>query len=219
MRPADGWDQGIEEASRRAAGSVLASARRRGLVDVGYATMDTPIGRLLVASTRIGLIRLAFPEEPVDHVLEELAETVSPRVLEDPKRTDAARRQLEAYFEGRARRFGTSLDWSLIHNGFSRRVLEATAAIPFGAVSTYRDVAAWAGSPRGARAAGNALHDNPIPIVVPCHRVVPSSGGVGKYGGQEWRKEYLLRLEGALDDEPADASARGSGRHDGRRRV
>jgi methylated-DNA-[protein]-cysteine S-methyltransferase len=77
-------------------------------------------------------------------------------------------------------------------------VLETTAAIPFGSVSTYGDVAKRAGSPRAARAAGNALHDNPIPIVVPCHRVVPSGGGVGKYGGQEWRKEYLLRLEGAL---------------------
>lgn len=207
MRPANGWDQGIEEASRRAAGSVLTSARKRGLVDVGYTTMDTPIGRLIVASTHVGLVRLAFPEEPLDHVLEELAETVSPRVLEDPKRTDAARRQLESYFEGRVHRFRTALDWSLTRQGFSRRVLEATAAIPFGAVSTYRDVAAWAGSPRGARAAGNALHDNPIPIVVPCHRVVPSNGGVGKYGGQEWRKEYLLRLEGALDDEPAAALA------------
>lgn len=207
MRPANGWDQGIEEASRRAAGSVLASARKRGLVDVGYTTMDTPIGRLIVASTHVGLVRLAFPEEPLDHVLEELAETVSPRVLEDPKRTDAARRQLESYFEGRVHRFRAALDWSLTRQGFSRRVLEATAAIPFGAVSTYRDVAAWAGSPRGARAAGNALHDNPIPIVVPCHRVVPSNGGVGKYGGQEWRKEYLLRLEGALDDEPAAALA------------
>ena len=207
MRPANGWDQGIEEASRRAAGSLLASARKRGLVDVGYTTMDTPIGRLIVASTHVGLVRLAFPEEPLDRVLEELAETVSPRVLEDPKRTDAARRQLESYFEGRVHRFRTALDWSLTRQGFSRRVLEATAAIPFGAVSTYRDVAAWAGSPRGARAAGNALHDNPIPIVVPCHRVVPSNGGVGKYGGQEWRKEYLLRLEGALDDEPAPALA------------
>ena len=80
----------------------------------------------------------------------------------------------------------------------TRRVLEATAAIPFGSVSTYGDVAKRAGSPRAARAAGNALHDNPIPIVVPCHRVVPSGGGVGKYGGQEWRKEFLLDLEGAL---------------------
>jgi methylated-DNA-[protein]-cysteine S-methyltransferase len=97
------------------------------------------------------------------------------------------------------KRFRTALDWSLATGGFSRRVLEATAAIPFGSVSTYRDVATRAGSPRAARAAGNALHDNPLPIVVPCHRVVPSAGGIGQYGGDPWRKEFLLRLEGALD--------------------
>lgn len=198
MKPRVGWDEGLEEASRRAAAATVETARRRGLVDIGYTTVDTPIGTLLVASTRVGLVRLAFPEEPFDHVLEELAEALSPRLLEDPKRTDAARRQLDAYFAGRVHRFRTGLDWSLTPPGFSRRVLEATAAIPFGSVSTYRDVAKRAGSPRAARAAGNALHDNPIPIVVPCHRVVPSGGGVGKYGGQEWRKEYLLQLEGAL---------------------
>ena len=199
MRPRIGWDDGFEEASHRAAVSTLELARRRGLVDVGYTTVDTPVGTLFVASTARGLVRVAFPEEPFEHVLEELAEMLSPRLLDDPKRTDAARRQLDAYFEGRVHRFRTALDWSLTPEGFSRRVLEATAAIPFGSVSTYGDVAKRAGSPRAARAAGNALHDNPIPIVVPCHRVVPSGGGVGKYGGQEWRKEYLLGLEGALE--------------------
>ena len=192
------WENGFEEASRRAAEATLAAARSRGLVDVGYAVVDTPIGRILLASTRVGLVRLEYLEGDPNDTLEELAETLSPRVLEDRKRTDPARRQLDAYFEGRVRAFRTPLDWSLTHEGFSRRVLEATAAIPFGSVTTYRDVAKRAGSPRAARAAGNALHDNPIPIVVPCHRVVPSGGGVGKYGGQEWRKEYLLRLEGAL---------------------
>ena len=199
MKPRVGWDEGFEEASRRAAATTLEVARRRGLVDIGYTTVDTPVGTLFVASTGKGLVRLAFPEEPFDHVLEELAETLSPRLLEDPRRTDTVRRQLEAYFEGRVRRFRTPIDWSLTAPGFSKRVLEATAAIPFGSVSTYGDVAKRAGSPRAARAAGNALHDNPIPIVVPCHRVVPSGGGVGKYGGQEWRKEFLLDLEGALE--------------------
>ena len=198
MKPRVGWDEGFEEASRRAAATTLEVARRRGLVDIGYTTVDTPVGTLFVASSGKGLVRLAFPEEPFDHVLEELAETLSPRLLEDPRRTDTVRRQLEAYFEGRVRRFRTPIDWSLTAPGFSKRVLEATAAIPFGSVSTYGDVAKRAGSPRAARAAGNALHDNPIPIVVPCHRVVPSGGGVGKYGGQEWRKEFLLDLEGAL---------------------
>lgn len=198
MKPQTGWDEGLEEASRRAAATTLEVARRRGLVDIGYTTVDTPVGTLFVASTGKGLVRLAFPEQPFDHVLEELAETLSPRLLEDPKRTDAARRQLEAYFEGRVHRFRTPLDWSLTPPGFSKRVLEATATIPFGSVSTYGDVAKRAGSPRAARAAGNALHDNPIPIVVPCHRVLPGSGGIGNYGGGPERKRVLLELEGVL---------------------
>lgn len=192
------WTDDLDAASRRAAEAVAARARRAGLVDVGYATVDTPVGRLLVATTREGLVRLAFPEEPEEHVLEELAESLSPRVLESASMTDSVRRQLDAYFEGRLRGFRAKVDWALTSPGFFRRVLEATARIPFGAVSTYGTVAKVAGSPRAARAAGNALHDNPIPIVVPCHRVVPSSGGVGKYGGQEWRKQFLLRLEGAI---------------------
>ena len=192
------WTDDLDAASRRAAEGVTTRARRAGLVDVGYATVDTPVGRLLVATTREGLVRLAFPEEREEHVLEELAEALSPRVLESASMTDSVRRQLDAYFEGRLRGFRAKVDWSLTSPGFFRRVLEATARIPFGAVSTYGTVAKVAGSPRAARAAGNALHDNPIPIVVPCHRVVPSSGGVGKYGGQEWRKQFLLRLEGAI---------------------
>lgn len=187
----------LEVASRRAAEGFLARARRSGMVDIGYATVDSPVGRLLVASTKRGLLRLAYPEEPMDHVLEELALAISPRVLEDPKITDPFRRDLDAYFEGRLRRFRGPVDWDLTHPGFSRRVLEETARIPFGSVATYGEVARRAGSPRAARAAGNALHDNPVPIVVPCHRVVPSSGGIGKYGGQEWRKAFLLDLEGA----------------------
>jgi len=193
-----GWDDGFEEASRHAAETTVTAARSRGLVDVGYTVVDSPIGPLLLASTRVGLVQLHYVDGDADDILEELAGTISPRLLEDARRTEPARRQLDAYFDGRVRTFRTPLDWSLTRDGFSRRVLEATAAIPFGSVTTYRDVAKRAGSPRAARAAGNALHDNPIPIVVPCHRVVPSGGGVGKYGGQEWRKEFLLRLEGAL---------------------
>lgn len=188
----------VEHASRRAAELVTARAARAGLVDVAYATADTPVGVLILAATRTGLVRLAFPEEGLDHVLEDLATSLSPRVLENPRMTDPVRRELDAYFEGRRHTFRAAIDWSLISGRFSRRVLEETARIPFGSVSTYGDVAGRAGSPRAARAAGNALHDNPVPIVVPCHRVVPSSGGIGKYGGNEWRKAYLLRLEGAL---------------------
>lgn len=188
----------VEDASRRAAELVGVRASRAGLVDVAYATVDTPVGALILATTRTGLVRLAFPEEGLDHVLEDLAASLSPRVLENPRMTDPVRRELDAYFEGRRRIFRAAIDWSLASGRFSRRVLEETARIPFGSVSTYGDVAGRAGSPRAARAAGNALHDNPVPIVVPCHRVVPSSGGIGKYGGNEWRKAYLLRLEGAL---------------------
>lgn len=202
------WIEDLEAASRAAADSVAALARRRGLIDVAYSLVDSPVGRLFVATTRRGLVRVEFSPERPDDVLEELAASLSPRVLEDPKGTEPARRQLDAYFEGRIHGFRMRLDWSLTQPGFSRRVLEATAAIPYGAVSTYRDVARRAGSPRAARAAGNALHDNPLPIVVPCHRVVPSGGGIGKYGGEEWRKAYLLHLEGVLEDEDPQAARR-----------
>jgi methylated-DNA-[protein]-cysteine S-methyltransferase len=188
----------VEEASSRAAVRLLERARRARLEDVAYAEVDTPTGRLLLAATSKGLVRVGFPEEPLDHVLQELADAISPRVLEDPKALERVRRQLDEYFEGRRRTFATALDWRLAPAGFGRKVLEQTARIPYGAVSTYGEVARRAGSARAARAAGNALHDNPIPIVVPCHRVVPATGGIGKYGGSEWRKEYLLRLEGWL---------------------
>jgi methylated-DNA-[protein]-cysteine S-methyltransferase len=192
------WTDELDAASRRAAETVAARARRAGLVDVGYANVESPVGRLLVATTREGLVRVEFVEGAIDVVLDELAADLSPRVLESAAMTDSVRRELDAYFEGRLRGFRTRIDWSLVSPGFFRRVLEATARIPFGAVSTYGSIAKIAGSPRAARAAGNALHDNPVPIVVPCHRVVPSSGGIGKYGGEEWRKAYLLRLEGAI---------------------
>jgi methylated-DNA-[protein]-cysteine S-methyltransferase len=188
----------VERASRRAAEALLERARRARLEDVAYAEVDTPTGRLILAATSEGLVRVGFPEEPLEDLLQELADAISPRVLEDPKAVDRARRQLDEYFEGRRRTFALSLDWRLAPAGFGRRVLEQTARIPYGAVSTYGEVARRAGSARAARAAGNALHDNPIPIVVPCHRVVPTGGGIGKYGGSEWRKEYLLRLEGWL---------------------
>ncbi len=188
----------VEEASSRAAVRLLERAKRARLEDVAYAEVDSPTGRLLLAATSEGLVRVGFPEEPLDHVLQELADAISPRVLEDPKALERVRRQLDEYFEGRRRTFATALDWRLAPAGFGRKVLEQTARIPYGAVSTYGEVARRAGSARAARAAGNALHENPIPIVVPCHRVVPATGGIGKYGGSEWRKEYLLRLEGWL---------------------
>ena len=196
----------VDAASRRAADALVEGARRRGLVDVAFGTVDSPLGSITVFVTKTGLVRMTYPEERMDRVFEEVVDVVSPRVLEDPKGTDRARRELDAYFEGRLRRFRLPIDWAFVSQGFFRRVLEATARIPFGSVSTYGDVALRAGSPRAARAAGNALHDNPVPIVVPCHRVVPASGGIGKYGGDEWRKAWLLRLEGAVPADPGDAT-------------
>jgi methylated-DNA-[protein]-cysteine S-methyltransferase len=189
-----------EHHSDRAAAAARAfvdRADREGLIDVAYATVDAPIGELLVAGTRHGLVKVAFEEMPHDKVLLELSEDVSPRLLEAPARLDPIRRQLDEYFEGRRTEFDLPLDWSLSH-GFGQRVLRHTALIAYGDVSTYKTVAAAAGSPRGARAAGNALGANPMPIVVPCHRVLHSGGGLGGYGGGVDRKEFLLRLEGSL---------------------
>ncbi len=173
-------------------------ATAEGLLDVAYTSVDSPFGPLLVALTSAGLVRLAYANERPDDVLDDLAARVSPRVLEAPARLAEVRRDLDEYFAGRRRRFRTRIDWSLT-SGFGRRVLRATSEIPFGGVSTYREIAAAAGSPNGSRAAGNALGANPIPIVVPCHRVLRTGGGLGGYTGGVDRKELLLRIEGVLD--------------------
>jgi methylated-DNA-[protein]-cysteine S-methyltransferase len=174
-------------------------AERDGLVDVAVADVPSPFGDLLVASTRRGLVRLAYPNEDRDEALGDLARLVSPRILEAPGRSDVIRRELEEYFEGRRRHFAFGVDFTLTR-GFTRRVLRATARIPFGSLSTYREVAGRAGNERAYRAAGNALGSNPMPVVVPCHRVVRTGGGLGGYTGGIERKEYLLRLEGVLLD-------------------
>jgi methylated-DNA-[protein]-cysteine S-methyltransferase len=184
----------VDAAGLRAA--VAERAEREGLLDVAYAPYDSPIGALTVFTTRLGLAMLAYPDEGLDAAMARLAARISPRILAAPRPTDAVRRELEAYFAGDLHRFTTPVDWRLVE-GFSARVLHATAEIPYGSVATYREVATEAGSPRAYRAAGNALHVNPIPIVVPCHRVLPSGGKLGGYGGGVERKEFLLHLEGA----------------------
>ncbi len=176
---------------------LAARASEEGLLDVAYATVDTPLGRALVAATPRGLVRLALPNEDLDRVLVDLAAGVSPRVLEYPARLDEARRELDEYFDRRRERFELPLDWRLSHPGFHRRVLRATARVPFGKVISYRDAAERAGNPRAFRAAGTALGSNPIPIVVPCHRVIRSGGDLGNYGGGPEMKRFLLELEGA----------------------
>jgi methylated-DNA-[protein]-cysteine S-methyltransferase len=175
---------------------LTAVAAAAGLLDVAYASFDSPAGKLLLAATPRGLVRLAYLDDPVqeDEVLEQLAARVSPRVLASARRLDEPRRELDEYFSGGRTDFELPLDWQLTR-GFGRRVLEVTAQIPFGSVSTYKDVAAQAGSPRGSRAAGNALGANPIPIIVPCHRVLHTTGGLGGYTGGLERKRLLLGIE------------------------
>jgi methylated-DNA-[protein]-cysteine S-methyltransferase len=190
-----GADRSVD-AQRR----LVEAARRDELLDVGYAFTDSPFGPLLVAVTPRGLVRLAYPNERMDLVLDEIVRTVSPRVLESPSDTDEVRRELDEYFAGDRAGFDVPVDFVSVE-GFRRRVLEAADRIPFGQVRSYTQVASDAGSPKGARAAGNALGSNPIPIVVPCHRVVHAGGGLGGYTGGLDRKVTLLTLEGVLSPE------------------
>jgi methylated-DNA-[protein]-cysteine S-methyltransferase len=174
---------------------IVEAAAAAGLLDVAYATLDSPVGRLLLATTPAGLARLAYVDgDQEEAILAEMADRLSPRMLSAPRRLDEPRRELEEYFAGRRRQFELALDLRLMTD-FTRRVLTATAAIPYGAVSTYREVATRAGSPRGFRAAGNALGSNPLPIVLPCHRVLHSGGGLGGYTGGLERKQTLLGIE------------------------
>ena len=195
--PAEVRRVGSESAAAQAARRLAARMAAEGLSDVSYATVDSPFGTLLAAATARGLVRLAFPEEDIDSVLERLARRVSPRIVQAPVPLDPVRRELEEYFAGRRRAFAVKLDWTLV-GPFARRVLAVTSEIPYGGVLSYAEVAADAGSPRGSRAAGNALGSNPMPIVVPCHRVLRSGGALGGYGGGVERKRWLLELEGAL---------------------
>jgi methylated-DNA-[protein]-cysteine S-methyltransferase len=174
-------------------------AAEEGLLDVAYATADSPFGRLLLARTPRGLIRLGLPNQDPEALLEDLAERVSPRVLEAPTALDAERRELDAYFAGERDEFDLPLDWQL-SQGFRRKALKAIAAIPYGQTRTYTEIATHAGNERAVRAAGTACGSNPIPVVVPCHRVLRLSGGLGGYAGGLEMKEWLLEREGARDN-------------------
>jgi len=174
-----------------------AAAEAAGLVDVAYVRAGTPFGDVLMAGTSKGLVRIGFLHtSSEEELLREIAVSVSPRVLHAPGRLDEARRQLDEYFEGRRRTFELATDRRLIR-GFAREVLAHTARIPYGSFLTYGEVAAEAGKPRAHRAAGTALARNPIPIVIPCHRVLRSGGVIGNYGGGPEMKARLLALEGA----------------------
>jgi methylated-DNA-[protein]-cysteine S-methyltransferase len=186
-----------DEQSAMAARRMTDRAAREGLADVCYASIDSPLGVLLGAATRRGVVQLAYQEGRGDALLEQLAVRLSPRIVESSAPLEQLRRELDEYFEGQRHEFELGLDWRLA-SGFRKRVLRRTAAVPYGQVSSYREIAQRAGSPAGARAAGNALGANPLAIVVPCHRVLRSGGQLGGYTGGLDRKLYLLELEGSL---------------------
>ena len=173
-------------------------AAAEGLLDVAYTTTDSPFGPLLLAKTPRGIVRVGLPNQNAEELLVDLSERVSPRVLEARAELDEARRELDLYFEGKLDRFDLPLDWRL-SEGFRLRVLRAIAKIPYGETRSYTEMAAKAGNERAVRAAGTACGRNPIPLVVPCHRVLRVGGALGGYGGGLSMKEALLRLEGARE--------------------
>ncbi len=190
-----------EETSDRLHARLAAEAQRDGVLDVAYRTLDTPVGVLLLAATERGLVRVAYTGADaggvpgVPGVLAGLAAAVSPRILRAPERLDEVSRQLDEYFAGRRRAFDVPLDFRLAR-GFRRSVLAHLTGIGYGRTESYAQVAAAAGSPKAVRAAGTACATNPLPVVVPCHRVIRSDGSMGRYAGGEEAKRSLLHLEG-----------------------
>jgi methylated-DNA-[protein]-cysteine S-methyltransferase len=173
---------------------LVGAAQDAGVLDVAYRTVDSPLGSLLLAATERGVVRLAFAGEDHDAVLQSLADRISPRVLRAPARLDAVARELDEYFAGRRRAFDVALDWRL-SAGFRSAVLHHLVEIGYGRTATYAAVAQLAGNPKAIRAVGSACATNPIPLLVPCHRVVRSDGGMGGYLGGVDAKRTLLSLE------------------------
>jgi methylated-DNA-[protein]-cysteine S-methyltransferase len=190
-----GLDRAIADATQR----LAAAAERDGLAEVAYASFDSPLGRGHVAATERGIVSVGLPNLDADDFLARVAAGVGPRVLELPGRLDPVRRQLDRYFAGSLRVFDLDLDWALAGSQFASRVLHETAKLGYGETASYGEVAARAGNPRAHRAAGTALGHNPLPIVVPCHRVLRAGGILGNYGGGPEMKEWLLRMEGAVE--------------------
>jgi methylated-DNA-[protein]-cysteine S-methyltransferase len=190
----------------RLRGRLAAAAEAEGILDVAYRTVDTPVGPLLVAATERGVVRVAYPNQGHDAVLQALADRISPRVLRAPAPLDPAARQLGEYFDGARRTFDVPLDWQLAA-GFRAAVLHRLADIGYGRTASYAAVAALAGNPRAVRAVGTACATNPLPVVVPCHRVVRSDGGMGGYLGGLDAKRTLLDLEARAAAEPASSPA------------
>lgn len=172
------------------------AAARSGMLDAGYDTVDSPVGPLLVATTARGLLQISFDPVPDDQ-LERISRLAGPRVLRAPRQVETARRELDEYFAGRRHAFDLGLDLRGT-SPFATRVLEELALVPFGETATYAELAARAGKPKAARAVGMVMNRNPIPIVLPCHRIVGANGNLVGYGGGLERKETLLRLEGVI---------------------
>ncbi|HEX3650052.1 MAG TPA: methylated-DNA--[protein]-cysteine S-methyltransferase [Pseudonocardiaceae bacterium] len=183
-----------EDTIARLHARLVAEAERDGVLDVAYRTIDSPVGELLLAATGEGLVRVAYHSQGMDDVLAALATTVSPRVLRAPARLDPVSRQLDEYFGGRRTVFDVPLDLRLA-TGFRRAVLAHLPQIAYGRTESYAEVAAAAGSPKAVRAVGTACARNPLPLVVPCHRVVKSDGSFGEYVGGAEVKRTLLRME------------------------
>ena len=175
---------------------LAATAQREGVLDIAYRVVDSPVGALLLAATELGLVRVAFAVEGHDSVLQSLADKVSPRILHSPARLDPIARELDEYFAGGRRAFDLPLDWQL-SGGFRSTVLHHLPDIGYGHTASYAAVAKLAGNPRAVRAVGSACATNPLPVVVPCHRVVRSDGAMGGYLGGVDAKRTLLTLEHA----------------------
>ncbi|WP_241383912.1 methylated-DNA--[protein]-cysteine S-methyltransferase [Rhodococcus sp. CH91] len=175
---------------------LVLDADAAGLLDVAFRIVDTPVGPLLLATTTQGLVRVAYVADGPGTVLDELTRRISPRVLDAPRRLDPVVRQLDEYFAGTRRHFDLPLDMRLA-GGFRREVITRLPEIEYGRTASYAEIAAAAGSPRAVRAVGTACAKNPLPVVVPCHRVVRSDGGIGQYVGGSDAKRILLQLESA----------------------
>lgn len=176
---------------------LAAAAERDDVLDVAYRIVDSPVGALLIAATPVGLVRVAFDSEGDDAVLQSLSDRISPRVLNAPARLDAVAHQLDEYFSGRRRSFDVPLDWQL-SKGFRRTVLEHLATdVGYGTMASYGTLARLSGWPKAVRAVGTTCATNPIPVVVPCHRIVRADGTMGQYRGGPAAKRTLLNLEGA----------------------
>jgi methylated-DNA-[protein]-cysteine S-methyltransferase len=177
-------------------GLLVTAAQAAGILDIAYHTIDSPVGPLLLAATGSGLVRIAYASEGHDAVLQTLGDRISPRILHAPARLDFAARQMDEYFEGRLRRFDVPLDWQL-SKGFRQAVLRHLPEIGYGHTASYAAVARLAGNPTAVRAVASACATNPLPVVVPCHRVVRSDGSMGGYLGGTEAKRTLLTLESA----------------------